>query len=276
MSDLAPFVAAAIRDRVVEDMAKEIGDLKKQKEEELAPWTVIVHGPDPPDGGEPVVYAWARISMKDVLKQTLRRRRRTIRHDLSAYLVISKFEYTDHPLRWGDFLSSFVSIVCNRDSGAGSVLLPSNYKHRVSFNRDGAEVGRGFGVTRKEDENGVIANEIWINWWFSRDVNGIREEVVEDFEVGIPIAPEHQEIITPEVAREVHSLREDVFPFTSEAAGDDAPVRFIRMNFDAQGLLSLLVGDDESESDEDNEDDNDDSEDDDGDHGNNDDMSIGE
>ena len=103
MSDLAPFVAAAIRDRVVEDMAKEIGDLKKQKEEELAPWKVIIHGPDPPDDGEPVVYAWARISMKDVLKQTLRRRRGTSRNDLSAFFEIKEFEYTDHPLLWATF-----------------------------------------------------------------------------------------------------------------------------------------------------------------------------
>ena len=213
MSDLAPFVAAAIRDRVVKDMAKEIDTLKEQnerKQRDLTPWTIIIHGPEPSGGGEPTVYAWARISMKDVLRQTLRRRRRTIRHDMSAFLEVSEFEYTDHPLRWGDFLSSYVSIVCNRDFDAGSDLLPSNYTHRVSFNRGGAEVGRGFGVTPKEDENGVMANEIWINWWFLSDANNNTDEVVEGFEVGIPIDPEYQEIITPEVAREVHALRDDV------------------------------------------------------------------
>jgi hypothetical protein len=69
MSDLGPFVAAALRDKVVGDMKDEIEDLSQQVKrlkEELEPWTVTISGPQ----GTPD-YAVGKIGMRDVLDSVL-------------------------------------------------------------------------------------------------------------------------------------------------------------------------------------------------------------
>lgn len=65
MSDLGPFVAAALRDKVVEDLNDEVKDLSQQVqrlEEELQPWTITISGPQGPP-----VYAVQNIGMRHVL-----------------------------------------------------------------------------------------------------------------------------------------------------------------------------------------------------------------
>ena len=236
MSDLAPFVAAAIRDRVVEDMAKEIGDLKKQKKEELAPWLVVIHGP-PDDDEEPVVYAWARISMKEVLTQTLSRENSTIQNDRTAYVEVKSFKHTGHKLRLEDFLSCSVRIICNRS-------------YHVYFDDDVANIGRGCGITEKENEGKGVAKDFWFQWWYFSRGGDQNKDVVEGFEVAMPIAPENQDRVTDELVADVSLLRDNVLDFADEVAGDNAPIRFLNMTLDAQGLVSLLNGDDGSDADD--------------------------
>ena len=168
MSDLAPFVAAAIRDRVVEDMAKEIDDLKKQKEKELAPWTVTIHGPQPAEGGAPTVYAWATISMKDVLTQTLGR------HLHHRYVQVRKFNTTDNIIRLDNFLSCSVTITCNRASSTGE-----DSSYRVSFDDDAAYIGNGCGLRDEEGQSENRRKYFWFDSWYSSSrVRDQRRDVV--------------------------------------------------------------------------------------------------
>ena len=152
MSDLAPLVAAAIRDRVVEDMAKEIDDLKKQKEEELAPWTVLVHGPEPPDGGAPTVYARGNVSMRDVLSKTFGLDG-SIRSDRTA-TINSRLEQTENQCPFRDFLSLRVTLQCSRglDQDGKSPRTGSQASSNLSVGVDGPEtdIGRGAGITQNE------------------------------------------------------------------------------------------------------------------------------
>ena len=242
MSDLAPFVAAAIRDRVVEDMAKEIDDLKKQKEEELAPWTVTIHGPEPPGGGEPTVYAWARISMKDVLTQTLGREDGT---DQNLWVEVHEFNTTDNIIH--NFLSCSVTITCNRASSTGEHADDSSY--RLSFDDDAADIGTGIGIRDEEGQGENMRRVFWFHWWYSPRVRDQKKNVVAGFEVAVPIPPENQDRVTDEIVGNV----DKALDFAGEVAGDNAPIRILDMTLTAQGFVSLLNGNDDSDADDDEE-----------------------
>ena len=277
MSDLAPFVAAAIRDRVVKDMAKEIRGLEKQKEEELAPWTVTIHGPQPAEGGAPKVYAWASVSMEHVLTKTLRGWRRNVDE---PYVSVKNFEYTEHPFRWRDFLSSHVTVFCSRTSDNSDLDAQQSRYNHVSFDDNAFEVGRGFGMKSKTEGQRVISKKLWVHWWwFSSDDNLNSNKCVADAEITVPIASEHLDRVTPEFIGEVPLVRRHFLRMANEVADADGPVKYVRVTLNAKGLVSLLTGHNSSESDSDDDDDDDDDDDhssEDGDHSDNDDMSIEE
>ena len=250
MSDLAPFVAAAIRDRVVEEMAKEIDDLKEQKEEELAPWLVVIHGPGPPDDDDETVtvYAWARISMKDVLTQTLSPEDGT---NPNRYVDVRKFNTTDNIVRLDNFLSCSVSIICNRASSTGDDSKNKESSHRVSFDGDEANIGRGCGLTDEEGQSENMRKDFWFQWWYFSE-----SDVVAGFEVAMPIAPENQDRVTDELIADIWLVRDNVLDFADDVAGGSAPIRFLNMTLKAQGLVSLLNGDGDSNEDDGDENDN--------------------
>lgn len=264
-------------------MAKEIDDLKKQKEKELAPWTVTIHGPQPAEGGAPKVYAWASVSMEHVLTQTLRRGRGNDARERTSYVSVKNFEYTEHPLRWGDFLSSYVTVFCSQTSDNSDSDAQQSTYHHVSFDDDEVEVGRGFGMKSKTEGQGLILKKLWVHWCWRSSY----DKCVVGAEITIPIASEHLDRVTPESIGEVPLLRRYFLPMANEVVDADAPVRFVRVTLNARGLVSLLTGDNSSESDSDDDDDedldhsSDDGDDDDddtgnGDDGSDDDMSIGE
>jgi len=240
MSDLAPLVAAAIRDRVVEDMAKEIEDLKKQKEEELAPWTVLVHGPEPPDGGAPTVYARANVSMRDVLSKTFGLSGH-IRSDGTA-TIRSRLEQTENQCPFRDFLSLRVTLQCSRqgsDQDGGSSRTGGQANSNLSSGVDDPEanIGRGAAITQNGNENNGQVEIHW--WWYGRDA------FIQGLEFTLPVTSDRWDLhVTPDLLSEGMPLVREHGALTvaSDVAGDDAPIQFQDVDLDTNGLVSLLNG----------------------------------
>lgn len=205
MSDLAPFVAAAIRDKVVKELHEENRCLQSKGPS----WTVQVTG----SGGSPL-YSSGKISQREVLQQI------SERHTSNNHI-----DNINVAMQGGE---EAVVACCLESFLQCQLILTTSLGRKIIQNVDshGADIGNGIRAHRGRFE---------IGWdFFTQDT------VFGGLYLDMPIPTDRLNTLDPSLVNGLGITREDALPLAQDTVNRDAPIRFSEVYLNTHALIGTL------------------------------------
>lgn len=221
MSDLAPFVAATLRDKTVVDLLEE--NKKLQHYREIAEtWTVQITsrsytGLDS-QGGERIVYATGKLNLRE-LTVALRD------EGNPTYGVTVMMDNVEgiEPCRISTFLQSFISVRTDRAERKDSY---EGLLNETRIGNSNAEIG-----------NGIRAHEgrFEIGWHFYGD----HTPLITGLQLDAEIPHDRLHLVTPDLANGLAENQNVALPLAEEVT-NDGPILFRDVTLSPQQLAFFL------------------------------------
>lgn len=209
MSDLAPFVAATLRDKTIADLQEENRQLRERLQD-LEPWTIRIQNHD-----GSVVYAIAKLGVKELMQQMRCDTRPDVSLEEMTIRVPMETVVGSRPCRMSEFLQGTIVLNTTKGSESEFMGMPS------------ADILHGIKAT--EDGN------FELGWYFSRPEQGGIAAVL----VHVPIPADRLSLVTPELSEGMGIAREPALQVAYDVT-NDGPISFTTVYLVARGLLCLF------------------------------------
>mmetsp|Transcript_25792 Transcript_25792/g.28886 ORF Transcript_25792/g.28886 Transcript_25792/m.28886 type:complete len:210 (+) Transcript_25792:19-648(+) len=207
MSELAPFVAATLRDKIVKELHEDNQELRNeicQLRKDGRSWTVQIAGP----GGSPV-YCTGKISDREVLQQISNQ---------------------------GENLNRYAEVIMHGGEGFSCPLESFLECQLILTNGLGLKIIETVGTPTADIGGGIRAHHgrLEIHWWFFAN-----STVFASIALDAPIPPDEWDDIDPALVEGRGDVcRRRALPIAEEVAGSDAPIRFVTVNLNSNMLVA--------------------------------------